>query len=211
MFSFEDRFGLSPSVLRNVLDAALASGGDFAEIFAEYRTYESIFMEEDIVKDTTESVSLGVGIRVISGEQTGYGYTNTLSPEKLRQTARSAAAIAASASTRAAADLREIRTVASPVRVEVPASSAPLETRMALVRSAYIACQSADASVHKVKAGFQNSLQHLLIANSEGLLAFDERPMVKLTCVAIAERDGAREYGFSGGGGRVGLSTSPGS
>ena len=61
------------------------------------------------------------------------------------------------------------------------------------------------AAIHKVKAGFQSSLQHLLIANSEGLLAFDERPMVRLTCVAIAEKDGAREYGFSGGGGRVGL------
>ena len=205
MFSFEDRFGLSPAVLRGVLDAALSSGGDFAEIYAEYRTYESIYMEEDIIKDTAESVTLGVGIRVISGEQTGYGYTNDLSPERLKLAARSAAAIAASTAKLGAADLRRIGAVASPFRVEEPPSSAPLESKIALVRSAYTACQSADAAVHKVKAGFQSSLQHLLIANSEGLLAFDERPMVKLTCLAIAEKAGAREYGFSGGGGRVGL------
>ncbi len=205
MFSFDERFGLTPALLRSVLDAALSSGGDFAEIFAEYRTYESIYMEEDIIKDTAESVALGAGIRVVTGDQTGYGYTNDLSPERLRQAARSAAAIASSSAGVGAADLRTIGPVPSPFRVEEPPASASLESKIALVRSAYESCLSVDAAVQKVKAGFQSSLQRVLIADSEGRLAFDERPMVKLTCVAIAEKNGGREYGFSGGGGRVGL------
>jgi len=205
MFSFEDRFGLTPAVLRGVLDAALATGGDFAEVYAEHRTHESVFMEEDIVKETSESVSLGVGIRVITGDQTGFGYTNDLSPDRLRLAARSASAIAASAKPGRAADLRSPVPAPSPYRVRTLPASAPLDDKMALVRAAYAAGQSADPAIRKVKAGFQSGLQRLLIANSEGLLAADERPMVKLTCVAIAERNGIREYGYSGGGGRVGL------
>jgi TldD protein len=205
MFSFEDRFGLTPALLRGVLDAALATGGEFAEAYAEYRTHESVFMEEDIVKETSASVSIGLGIRVISGDQTGYGFTNDLSPERLRQAARSAAAIAASAEPGRAADLRAAESFASPFRVETLPADVPLENKMALVRAAYAACQASDKAIRKVKAGFQNGLQRVMIVNSEGLLAAEDRPMVKLTCVAIAERNGVREYGYSGGGGRVGL------
>jgi TldD protein len=205
MFSFEDRFGLTPVLLRGVLDAALSTGGDFAEIYAEYRTYESVFMEEDIIKETTASVAVGLGIRVIAGDQTGYGYTNDLSPKRLLQTARSAAAIAASAMPGRAADLRAAGPFASPFRVETSPADVRLEDKMALVRAAYAACHATGKAIHKVKAGFQSGLQRVLIVNSEGLIASEDRPMVKLTCVAIAERNGAREYGFSGGGGRVGL------
>ena len=205
MFPFAERFGLTPAVLRGVLDEALSSGGDFAEIFCEYRVFESIFMEEDIVKESAENITLGLGVRVIAGEQTGYGYTNDLSRDRLRRAARSASAIAASGTPGRSADLRTAAPARSPYRVETPATSVPLEVKMDMVRAAYEACRAAGPAVHKVKAGFTHSLQHVLVADSDGRIALDERPMVKLTCVAIAEKDGLREYGFSGGGGRTGL------
>ncbi|RPJ01103.1 MAG: hypothetical protein EHM31_02135, partial [Candidatus Aminicenantes bacterium] len=74
-----DHFGLSAADLRAVLGVALSSGGDFAEIFMEHRSYDLINMEEDIIKETAEAVSLGMGIRVIRGDRTGFGYTNDLS------------------------------------------------------------------------------------------------------------------------------------
>src|SRR5512135_1128157 len=91
---YVDHFGLSPSDLRAVLSLALSSGGEFAEIFMEYATYDFVNMEEDIIKETAEAVSLGLGIRVLRGDRTGFGYTNDLSMDKVRNTAVTAAAIA---------------------------------------------------------------------------------------------------------------------
>jgi len=73
---------------------ALSRGGDFADLFLEYRTSLSVLMEEDLIKETDETLTLGLGIRVIKGDRTGYAYSNDLSQEKLLEAARSAAAIA---------------------------------------------------------------------------------------------------------------------
>jgi len=202
---FEDHFRLSAEDLQRTLALALASGGDFAEIFLEFRAYNFVMMEEDIIKETAESVSLGLGIRVLSGEKTGYGYTNDLSPEKIRRAALAASAIANSAKTVQAIDLRSLPLTHNYYLVGEAAHRLPLEPKIALVKEAYRACQTADPAVNKVKAGIQDSIQFVTIANSEGLLVSDARPMVKLTCTAIAEKGALREFGYSGGGGRVGL------
>jgi TldD protein len=204
-FSFEDRIGLSIPDWRTILDLALDSGAEFAELYLEYREFSSAHMEDDIIKDTSETLSLGLGIRVWSGEKTGYGYTNDLSPDKIRRTARSAAAVAAGPVRTRSVDLRETSADGGVYRALSPVHLAPFESKIDLVRRAYAACRNADPAVKKVKASIQDSIQHLMIINSEGLVVRDERPMVKLTCVGIAERGPVREYGYSGGGGRVGL------
>jgi TldD protein len=204
-FRFEDRTGLDLTALRRILDLALSSGGDFAEVFLEYREYSSAHMEDDIIKDTSENLSLGLGIRVWSGETTGYGYTNDLSWERIQRTARSAAAVAAGRAGSRSIDLRESAIDDRVYRVLNPSHGASFESKIDLVRRAYTACQKTDPAVKKVKASIQDLIQHVLIANSEGLLVRDARPLLKLTCVGIAERGALREYGYSGGGGRVGL------
>lgn len=201
----EDRFGLAPADLHRILGWALSSGGDFAEIFLEYREYHSVHMEDDIIKDTAESFSLGLGIRVWSGEKTGYAYTNDSSPERIRKTALSAAAVAASSARIGAVDLRRRESGADVYRVVEPSHLAPIETKVRLVQDAYAACLAFSPAVTKVKATFQDVIQLMTIADSEGLLVSDARPLVKLSCVGIAEKGKVREYGFSGGGGRVGI------
>jgi TldD protein len=79
---FEERFGVSREDMKKVLSLALSKGGEFSELFFEYRILNSVRMEEDIIKDSSENISLGVGIRVIKGAQTGYGYTDDLSFER---------------------------------------------------------------------------------------------------------------------------------
>jgi TldD protein len=201
----DDPFGLSPSDLRSVLGAALSSGGDFAEIFLEHRTYDFINMEEDIIKETAEAVSLGMGIRVIRGDRTGFGYTNDLSLDKVKKTALTAAAIARGKSGTAAPPLRERTLRRTLYRAVSPASEAGLRRKIGLVREAYAAAQGYDPRIAKVKVHYSDSLKHMCVANSEGLLVRDIRPMVKLVCVAISEKSGKRESGYWGGGGRVGM------
>ncbi len=202
---YVDHFHLDPADLRNVLGVALSSGGDFAEIFMEYRTYDSINMEEDIIKETAEGIVIGLGIRVLRGDQTGFGYTNDLSLEKIRKTALTAAAIASGKARARPAPLREKIVRKNLYRVERPASRTGLLKKIAMVREAYEAAQKFDNRIVKVKAVFQDSMQYLAILNSDGLVVRDARPMVKLVCTAISEKDGKREFGFWGGGGRVGL------
>jgi len=202
---YVDHFHLDPADLRKVLGLALASGGDFAEIYMEHRAYDFVNMEEDIIKETAESIDVGIGIRVLSGDKTGFGYTSDLSLEKIRSAARTAAAIASGKAKAAPRRPREKRLPASVYRVSVPADKAGLGKKIALVREAYGAAQKSYGRIAKVKTYFQDSLSHVALLNSDGLFVRDTRPMVKLVCVAIAEKDGRRELGFWGGGGRVGL------
>jgi len=200
-----ERFGLATDDLAKFLDLALARGGEFAELFLEHRSSSSIYMEEDLIKDTAESMVLGLGVRVLKGDQTGFGYTNDFSPESIRRAILSASAIASTAGEKTALRLEAARPGPDLYPVRSFAHSAPLEAKIELVRKAHTAAQKSHTAVSTVKTALADNLQTVVIANSDGLLTADARPLVRLTCLAVAEKNGRREAGFSGGGGRVGL------
>src|SRR5450631_952934 len=91
---FPQRFGITARDLENYLAEALSQGGAYADLYFEYLSTSSIGIDESIVKSATEGVTLGVGVRVIAGERTGYAYSDDLAPEKIRKAARVAARIA---------------------------------------------------------------------------------------------------------------------
>src|SRR5579872_981365 len=92
---FATRFQITRGDLENHLAEALSQGGDYADLYFEYLLTSSISIDESMVKSASQGVSMGVGVRVISGERTGYAYSDDLSPEKIRKAARVAAHIAA--------------------------------------------------------------------------------------------------------------------
>src|SRR5690242_12773212 len=91
---FGQKFGITEHDLQSYLDEALSAGGDYADLYFEYLATSSLSIDESIVKSAVQGVSLGVGVRVIAGERTGYAYSDDLSPEKIRRAARVAACIA---------------------------------------------------------------------------------------------------------------------
>src|SRR5438046_9719774 len=91
---FAAKFGIARRDLENYLSEALGRGGDYADLYFEYLATSSIGIDEGIVKSATQGVTLGVGVRVIAGERTGYAYSDDLSPEKVRKAAKTAACIA---------------------------------------------------------------------------------------------------------------------
>src|SRR5450631_2089000 len=123
---FAERFGITERDLESYLGEALSAGGEFADLYFEYLATTSIGMDEGIVKSATEGVSLGVGIRVIAGERTGYAYSDDLSPEKIRKAARVAAHIAAGPATVEKVSLNEVGR-----RNLYPVLTAPNETAFA--------------------------------------------------------------------------------
>jgi TldD protein len=161
-------------------------------------------MEEDIVKESTRAIQLGMGVRVIKDDQTGYGYTNDLTVEAMRKAAFTAAAIASSPGA-----VRAVRPTASALERYVYDTAEPftglgLSEKAGLVREAYAAAQGADPRIRKVQASLADEIQIVTIANSEGLLVSDSRPQVRLTVRATAEQGSSRNTGSHSGGGRVG-------
>src|SRR6201998_429735 len=92
---FATRFGITRQDLEHYLGEALSQGGDYADLYFEYLVTSSIGIDESMVKSAAQGVSMGVGVRVISGERTGYAYSDDLAPERIRKGARVAACIAA--------------------------------------------------------------------------------------------------------------------
>src|ERR1700735_1691715 len=91
---FFTHFGLSERLLERCLGEALSAGGEFADLYFEAVTSTSLGMDEGIVKTAAQGISVGCGVRVLSGERTGFAYTDDLSPERLLRAARTAALIA---------------------------------------------------------------------------------------------------------------------
>lgn len=199
-------FELNTSVLKKILMTALSRGGDFADLFLEYRTSLSILMEDDIIKESEETLTAGLGIRVIKKDRTGYAYANDLGEEKLIEAARAAAAIADQRTRRPGPVVfRPLRIKNRVAPVKKLATSSPLDEKVDLVRRAYQAALNFDPAIKKVQVVYGESTQYIWILNSEGISVKDCRPMIRLTIHSLAERQGHRESGYYGGGGRVGL------
>ena len=107
---FFETLGLSERLLERCLGEALSAGGDFADLYFEAVTSTSLGMDEEIVKTAAQGVSVGCGVRVLSGERTGFAYTDDLSAERLLKAARTAALIASGPQTTRVAGFQETRT-----------------------------------------------------------------------------------------------------
>lgn len=204
-FFWETHFGITKEQMEKILQTALSKGGEFAELFFEYRIANAIRMEEEIIKETSQSVSLGLGIRVIRGEQTGYAYTNDLSFEKIKETALTAAAIANSPSKIQSMTLTEKKYTHQLYDLSQSFDQLGLKEKIALVQRAYSSAQKYDPRIVKIQAWLADEMQYVTIANSEGLLISDARPQVRLSVRATAEENKNRNTGFYSGGGRIGL------
>ena len=203
---FARRFGITEGDLESYLSEALSRGGDYADIFFEYVATSSISLDEAIVKSATQGVSLGAGVRVIQGERTGYAYTDDLAPERIRQAARVAAAIASGPGKQGPAAFTEPEQ-RDCYPVVTPPNETSLAERLKLVQRADEAARAYDSRVFQVQVIYADSLRHVLVATSEGVAAHDRQPMTRLNVLALArEKGGEPRSGYAGGGGRVELS-----
>src|SRR5579864_8576630 len=202
---FATRFGITRQDLENYLGEALSQGGDYADLYFEYLLTSSISIDESMVKSAAQGVSMGVGVRVISGERTGYAYSDDLSPEKIRKAARVSACIAAGPSK---VDKFEPN---DGIRHNLyPVLTAPTETaftdRVDLVKRADRAARAYDPRIFQVQAVYADNLRHVMVATSEGVLTLDRQPLARLSVSALARHNGGPpQRGHAGGGGRVEL------
>src|ERR1700677_5116704 len=143
---FAHRFQIPRHDLETHLAEALSQGGDYADLYFEYLSTSSISIDESMVKSATQGVSLGVGVRVIWGERTGYAYSDDLSPEKIRKAARVAACIASGPSKVDKTGFEDARRRDLYPLVTSP-NEASLDERVELVKRADRAARAADPRV----------------------------------------------------------------
>lgn len=202
---FARHFGITQQDLERYLGTALSLGGDFADLYFEYLQTTSLTLEESLIKSATQGTSLGVGVRVVAGDRTGYAYTDDLDPKRILEAARVAARIAQAQPATPVADLR-IRRGHDLYPVEVPPSTVPLAQKVNLLIRANEAAFQFDPRVFLVQVSYVDSVKEMLVAASDGTLAWDTQPMVRLNVVVLArEAGGPPQRGYAGGGGRMGL------
>src|SRR5579862_4708463 len=202
---FAVRCGISRQDLESYLADALSQGGDYADLYFEYLATSAISIDESIVKSASQGVSLGVGVRVIAGERTGYAYSDDLSPEKIRHAAQVAAMIAAGPSKVERTPLEE-----GARRNLYPLLTAPTETafreRVELAQRADRAARAYDPRIFQVQVTYADNLREVLVATSDGVLNFDRQPLARMSVFVLArEADGVPQQGHAGGGGRYEL------
>ncbi len=187
---------IHPDVLQRVLAEALASGGDFAEVFVEDRANSSALFDDGRVEELTSGAERGAGIRVISGDTTGFAHTADLSESGLL-----AAATAARAAAKGGGG--GVRTIALTARagtkihqVMTPSIEIPKLRKVELLQRADAAARSAGAAIRQVTAGYGDSRRRILVANSDGLLAGDEQIRTRLMVQCVALGDTGMQTGY---------------
>jgi TldD protein len=202
---FFERFGLTQTELERYLAEALSAGGDYADLYFEYATSSSISLDESLVKSASQGISAGCGVRVVSGERTGYAYTDDLAPERIIHAARTAALIASAPSKQQVAGFktpphRNLYPVAS------AATDAEISAKLELVMRADKAARAYDPRIFQVRASYADELRHILVVASDGTYATDTQPLARMNVLVIAKASPENSTrGTSGGGGRVGI------
>ncbi len=201
---FVDKLGVSERLMERCLGEALSAGGEYADLYFESVTSTSLGIDEGLVKTASQGISVGCGIRVLSGERTGFAYTDDLSPERLLKAARTAALIASGPARELSQGFTTTETPAL-YPVAGATSDAAISEKLKLIERADRAARAYDSRITQVRAGFNDELRRILIAASDGTFASDTQPLARLNVFVIA-KDGANlARGTSGGGGRVAL------
>ena len=201
---FRTRYGIDERALGELLDVALSRGGDYADLYFEHRQTSSIAFEESKVKTAGGGITQGLGVRVLSGDSTGYAYTEDLSLDSMRQAAATAAKICDRLDKVGPVDVAD---QAGPDRYRIakPSIEIPSTEKLAIIRRADEAARAYDPSITRVNVSFVEEVKHVMVATSDGRLMADFQPMLRFNVQCLSEVGNSRQTAIDGGGGRLGM------
>lgn len=171
------KLALDPQVLNRTIKKALEKGGEFAEVYAENRISRRIVMEESKFKSATSNISQGAGVRVISGDKTGYAYTDDITEEELIKAADVASFVARGEKATGAVAVKRGKR-GSFVTVKFSLEEIADEKRLEVMKRADQAALDYDPRIKMAFITYYDEVRGRTIANSEGLLLSDELPML---------------------------------
>ncbi len=196
--------GLHEQHLNRTLGGIMRGGVDYADLYFQVSRQESWSLEDGIIREGSFSLDQGVGVRAVSGEKTGFAYSDELMLPALEHAASAARAIARAGDDKSLPAWRRHQTPALYPSAD-PTSSISDEQKTTLLSELEAETRKLDDRIEQVIIGMSSSQDLVLVAGSDGTLAADIRPLVRLNVTVILEQDGRREQGYSGGGARADL------
>lgn len=201
-----DPWGLTQADLSRAMAEIFAHRVDYADLYFQYTRSEGWSLEEGIVKTGTFSIEQGVGVRALSGEKTAFAYSDTLSPEALMSSARAVRSIARQGAGKVKVASQFTQSPARSLYGSIdPVASLEAPQKVALLEKVERMARAADPRIIQVMAGLGAEYDVIMVLGSDGRLAADVRPLVRLSLTVIVEQNGRREAGHAGGGGRTGF------
>lgn len=194
--------GLSEHQLQQVLGTVLGYTVDYADLYFQSARHESWVLEDGIIKDGSYHIDYGVGVRAISGEKTGFAYSDDIILPALEQAANAARTIALQGGRNKLQVWHRVPVPHSLYGVDDPLCSLPDADKIDLLRRLDAEARQADPRVQQVTASLSGVHEIILIVASDGTFSADVRPLVRANVSVIVEEKGRREQGSSGGGGR---------
>ncbi|MGD9841612.1 MAG: metalloprotease TldD [Steroidobacteraceae bacterium] len=193
--------GLDEPQLAAALGTVMGSAVDYADLYFQVSREESWALEDGIVKEGSHSIEQGVGVRALAGEKTGFAYSDEIVLPALTEASKAARAIARGAGQGSVAawqanQARQLYSVTDPV------ADLSDQQKVALLGEVDAAARKLDTRVTQVMASVAAVHETILIMSSDGTLAADVRPLVRMNVSVIVEHNGRREQGYCGGGGR---------
>ncbi len=199
-----DHFEVTPEILQKVISAAMEKGADYADLFFEHTLNNRSTLEDGKVNSAYSNVGFGVGIRVLKGDQTGFAYSETVTPEAMIKAARTAANIANSSPVSGSVNVTEYM---PPNYYPVVNSweNTSINSKIPFLLRMNEKVFAGDKRVTKVNAFLIDTSSYILFFNSEGKLAWDYRPMAVIVGVCIMEDKGRIENSYVTRGFRTGF------
>lgn len=194
---------LSHQDLFSVLGTLAERQLDYADLYFQSSYHESWVIEDRIIKDGSYNIDQGVGVRAISGEKTGFAYADQITLNALNQSAQAARSIVREQGNGKVHTLGNIPHSLLYPAID-PLQSLPREEKIALLHRVDNVARAEDPRVQEVSASITGVYELILVAATDGTLAADVRPLVRLSVSVLVEENGRRERGSSGGGGRSG-------
>ena len=195
--------GLGDKDLTNTINKVMGPQIDYADLYFQYTRQESWALDEGTVKSGSFSIDQGVGIRAISGEKTGFAYSDEILLPALSNAASAAKSIARSGSSGSAIKISpQSAGIVQLYQPLDPPVSMPDSEKVALLKEVEQTARAMDSRISQVMVSLAGSQDIVMVVRSDGVLAADIRPLVRMNVSVIVDHQGRREQGSSGGGGR---------
>jgi len=199
---FEKEFGITDAMCRKLLETALSSGGDFADLYFEHTFSGTLSLEDGKINRSSGNIKLGVGIRTVKGGQVGYGFSQILSRESMLSAARTASSLVNASARRVAGKFSQLN-LENHYPIDPDLKEFPAVSKIPLMQNLNDACFQSSGHVIKTNVTFMDEFKRIMVVTSDGIKAEDLRPVNFLSASVMGKKNGEMERtGWNLGGRR---------
>ncbi|MFA7287494.1 MAG: TldD/PmbA family protein [Melioribacteraceae bacterium] len=201
---YYNHFGVDEKIIQNVISEALSRGGDYCDLYFQHEVSNYIGLEDKAVNRAYTNIAFGVGIRVLKGDQTGYSFTEEITPNSMKLAAQTAANIA-NGSKKIAPVKLNLKNIPSYYPIETPWELIAVDKKIPYLHTINDKVFAADPRIIKSNVSFSNDTSYIMVVTSEGDITYDYQPMGQIAVSVSAEQNGKREQNYFDLSGRRGI------